>query len=215
MSVRIAIVSTYPPRPCGIGTFSRDLRAALIGADSSLKVDVVSIVRDQFMSTEPEVLSVIRQDVRADYVAMPALLDGRGTDVVLIEHEYGIFGGESGSYVLSLVQELRQPFVVTLHTVLSTPTARQADVLTALCRRAALVTVFTETARRMVVDAGVVTPDRVCVVPHGAPTALLPPITLIGETVSDVRVGFGLDTLIDMFATAWLPAASDAVAVNV
>ena len=48
MSVRIAIVSTYPPRPCGIGTFSRDLRAALIGADSSLKVDVVSIVRDQF-----------------------------------------------------------------------------------------------------------------------------------------------------------------------
>ena len=77
MSVRIAIVSTYPPRPCGIGTFSRDLRAALIGADSSLKVDVVSIVRDQFMSTEPEVLSVIRQDVRADYVAMPSILDGR------------------------------------------------------------------------------------------------------------------------------------------
>ena len=102
-------------------------------------------------------LSVIRQDVRADYVAVPALLDGRGTDVVLIEHEYGIFGGEAGSYVLSLVQELRQPFVVTLHTVLSAPTARQAEVLGELCQRAALVTVFTETARRMVVDAGVVT----------------------------------------------------------
>jgi glycosyltransferase involved in cell wall biosynthesis len=192
MSVRIAIVSTYPPRPCGIGTFSRDLRAALIGADSSLKVDVVSIVRDQFMSTEPEVLSVIRQDVRADYVAMPALLDGRGTDVVLIEHEYGIFGGESGSYVLSLVQELRQPFVVTLHTVLSTPTARQADVLTALCRRAALVTVFTETARRMVVDAGVVTPDRVCVVPHGAPAMLLSNIAEATSTGDPVLETEGL-----------------------
>ena len=74
-------------------------------------------------------LSVIRQDVRADYVAVPAVLDGRGTDVVLIEHEYGIFGGEAGSFVLSLVQELRQPFVVTLHTVLSAPSERQAEVL--------------------------------------------------------------------------------------
>ena len=132
MNMRMAIVSTYPPRPCGIGTFSRDLRSALIGADPSLRVDVVSIVRDQVSSTPPEVLSVIRQDVRSDYVSTPALLTGRGIDVVLIEHEYGIFGGEAGSYVLSLVQELQQPFVVTLHTVLSTPTARQAEVLTAL-----------------------------------------------------------------------------------
>ena len=121
-------------------------------------------------------LSVIRQDVRADYVAVPALLDGRGTDVVLIEHEYGIFGGDAGSYVLSLVQELRQPFVVTLHTVLSAPSARQAEVLGELCRRAALVTVFTDTARRMVVDAGIAPAARVRVVPHGAPTALLPQI---------------------------------------
>ncbi len=83
---------------------------------------MLSIIRDHHASAEPEVLSVIRQDVRADYVAVPALLDGRGTDVVLIEHEYGIFGGEAGSYVLSLVQELHQPFVVTLHTVLSAPT---------------------------------------------------------------------------------------------
>ena len=123
MTMRMAIVSTYPPRPCGIGTFSRDLRSALLEVDPSLEIDVVAIVRDHHASTEPEVLSVIRQDVRADYVAVPALLDGRGTDVVLIEHEYGIFGGEAGSYVLSLVQELRQPFVVTLHTVLSAPSA--------------------------------------------------------------------------------------------
>jgi glycosyltransferase involved in cell wall biosynthesis len=174
MTMRMAIVSTYPPRPCGIGTFSRDLRSALLEVDSSLEIDVVAIVRDHHSSTEPEVLSVIRQDVRADYVAVPALLDGRGTDVVLIEHEYGIFGGDSGSYVLSLVQELRQPFVVTLHTVLSAPSARQAEVLGELCGRAALVTVFTDTARRMIVDAGVAPAARVRVVPHGAPVALLP-----------------------------------------
>ena len=76
--------------------------------------------------------------------------------------------------MLSLVQELHQPFVVTLHTVLSQPTPRQAEVLGDLCHRAALVTVFTETARRMVVDSGVAPAARVRVVPHGAPTILLP-----------------------------------------
>ena len=198
-TLRLAIVSTYPPRPCGIGTFSRDLRHALLAADPSLEIDVLSIVRDHHSTSEPEVLSVIRQDVRADYVAVPALLDGRGTDVVLIEHEFGIFGGQSGSYVLSLVQELRQPFVVTLHTVLSAPTTQQADVLSRLCHRAALVTVFTETARRMVVEAGVVPADRVRVVPHGAPTALLP--TLVGASTHSTSVG-------DMGAT--LPEAAPA-----
>jgi len=69
------------------------------------------------------------------------------------------------AHALLITKKRMQPFVVTLHTVLSTPTARQAEVLTALCQRAALVTVFTETARRMVTDAGVVAADRVCVVP--------------------------------------------------
>jgi glycosyltransferase involved in cell wall biosynthesis len=176
MTTRIALVSTYPPRPCGIGTFSRDLRSALLEADPTIEVDVLSIIRDHHAIQEPEVLSVIRQDVRADYVAIPALLDGRGTDVVLIEHEYGIFGGEAGSYVLSLVKDLNQPYVVTLHTVLSEPTTQQADVLRKLCHGAALVSVFTETARAMIVDSGIAPAGRVRVVPHGAPTVLLPEV---------------------------------------
>lgn len=172
--MRITIVSTYPPRACGIGTFSRDLRSGMVEADPGVEVDVLAIVRDQRGPNAPEVLSVIRQNVRADYVAAPALLAERGTDVVLIEHEYGIFGGEAGAYVLSLVAELNLPYVVTLHTVLSTPSGEQERVLVEVCRRAALVTVFTETARRMVVESRVVAPDKVRVVPHGAPTALLP-----------------------------------------
>jgi glycosyltransferase involved in cell wall biosynthesis len=189
MTMRMAIISTYPPRPCGIGTFSRDLRSALLEGDPALEIDVVSIIRDHHAAAEPEVLSVIRQDVRADYVAVPALLDGRGTDVVLIEHEYGIFGGESGSYVLSLVQELSQPFVVTLHTVLSQPSEQQSEVLRDLCHRAALVTVFTETARRMVVDGGIAPAARVRVVPHGAPTILLPHIAAAGDLATGTRDG--------------------------
>ena len=80
-------------------------------------------------------------------------------DVVLLQHEYGIFGGADGSYVVSLAEELSQPLVVTLHTVLSEPTKRQPSVLAALCGQAELVIVMTETARQL--------PDRERDVPRG------------------------------------------------
>jgi glycosyltransferase involved in cell wall biosynthesis len=171
--MRVAVVTTYPPRPCGIGMFSHDLRDALVEADPMTPIEIVSIVRDSKQAAAPEVVASIRQDVRSDYAAVAADLTSRGTDVVLIEHEYGIFGGRAGSFVVSLAEELEQPLVVTLHTVLSEPSERQANTLRALCDRATLVTVFTETARRMVVDAGIVAAERVRVLPHGAPKVLV------------------------------------------
>ena len=171
--MRVAVVTTYPPRPCGIGMFSHDLRDAVLEADHSTAVDIVSLVRDPGQAAAAEVVATIRQDVRSDYAAAAGALTSRGTDVVLIEHEYGIFGGEAGGFVLSLAEELEQPLVVTLHTVLSAPSVRQAGALRALCHRATLVTVFTETARRMIVDAQIVPPERVRVLPHGAPKVLL------------------------------------------
>ena len=171
--MRVAVVTTYPPRPCGIGMFSHDLRDALLAADTSTQVEIVSILRAPRQLAEPEVVASIRQDVRSDYAAAAATLSSRGTDVVLIEHEYGIFGGDAGAFVVSLAEEVQQPLVVTLHTVLSAPSVRQAEALRALCRRATLVTVFTETARRMVVEARIVPPERVRVLPHGAPSVLV------------------------------------------
>jgi X-X-X-Leu-X-X-Gly heptad repeat protein len=169
--MRVAIVSTYRPRACGIAVFSSDLRGALLEADSSVSVEVVSIVRGTRRTHPPEVLTTIRQNVAGDYAQAAAELDGL-VDVVLIEHEYGIFGGDSGDFVLELADELRVPFVVTLHTVLASPAPGQAATLRALCERAALVMVFTETARRMVVEQGLADAEQVCVVPHGAPDVL-------------------------------------------
>ncbi|HEU5484273.1 MAG TPA: glycosyltransferase, partial [Microlunatus sp.] len=171
--MRVAVVTTYPPRPCGIGMFSHDLRDAVLEADPSTAVDVVSIVHDPGQVGEAEVVATIRQDVRSDYAAVAGALTSRGADVVLVEHEFGIFGGEAGEFVLTLAEELQQPLVVTLHTVLSTPSVRQAEALRALCHRATLVTVFTETARRMVVEARIVPPERVRILPHGAPKVLV------------------------------------------
>src|SRR4030095_5448364 len=129
--MRMAIVSTYRPRPCGIAVFSSDLRAALLEADSSLSVEIVSIVRDDPFSRPPEVVTTIRQDVAGDYAAAASELN-RDVDVVLVEHEYGIFGGDSGNYILKLTSELSVPMVVTLHTVLANPEPERAGVLRAV-----------------------------------------------------------------------------------
>ncbi|MGI8680622.1 MAG: glycosyltransferase [Mycobacteriales bacterium] len=172
--MRVAVVSTYPPRACGIGTFAADLREALLGAARNIAVDVVAMSRDEDRRYASEVVARVRQDVRGDYAGAAAVLTRRGTDVVVIEHEYGIFGGPAGSWVLTMAEELEQPLVVTLHTVLSSPSVRQAETLRALCARATLVTVFTETARRMVSEAQLVPPERIRVVPHGGPSRLLP-----------------------------------------
>ncbi|MBA2516125.1 MAG: glycosyltransferase [Solirubrobacterales bacterium] len=172
--MRVAIVSTYPPRACGIGTFSRDLREALLGADGVSSVDLAAIVRDEDAEQAPEVVARILQDQRGDYAAAARVLDRRGDDVVVMQHEYGIFGGPDGAHALSLAREMQRPMVLTLHTVLSTPSVGQAETLRALCAEAALVCVFTETAKRMILDARFVTPERVRIIPHGGPTELLP-----------------------------------------
>lgn len=180
-TMRVGVVSTYPPRPCGIGTFSRDLREALLGGDGVSAVDVVAIVREDDLEQTPEVVTRIHQDHRGDYATAARVLDRRGDDVVVIQHEYGIFGGREGSHILSLAAELRQPMVLTLHTVLSAPSVGQAETLRELCEFATLVCVFTETARRMIVDARLVSPERVRVVPHGGPSRLLPPPDAVGR----------------------------------
>jgi len=170
--VRTAIVSTYPPRACGIGAFAADVRAALLGLDGIDRVEKVVIVNEPSRPQRPGLTATIAQAVRGDYVRAARILGRLDVDVVLLQHEYGIFGGRDGDYVASLAEDLSQPLVVTLHTVLSQPTPHQAAVLAALCGQAELVIVMTDTARRLLVDGGSCAEHKVRVVPHGAPPVL-------------------------------------------
>jgi glycosyltransferase involved in cell wall biosynthesis len=170
--VRTAIVSTFPPRACGIGTFAADLRATLPGVGGVKVVDLVAVVHEPSSPQRRGLLATIAQAVRGDYVRTARMLGRLDVDVVLLQHEYGIFGGRDGEYVLSFARELAQPLVVTLHTVLSEPTRHQAEVLTELCAEAELVIVMTETARRLLLDSGACPEEKVRIVPHGAPARI-------------------------------------------
>jgi glycosyltransferase involved in cell wall biosynthesis len=171
---RLGIVSTYLPRQCGLATYTADLREALGVATDDLHTDVVAIDRDGRRYGD-EVVATINHDRIEDYAAAAATIRDAGIQAVLIQHEYGIFGGRDGAHVLELTRALRGcgiPYLVTLHTVLSRPTAGQAATLRALCAQAARVTVFTETARRVAIRTGIAAGHQLVVVPHGAPVAM-------------------------------------------
>jgi glycosyltransferase involved in cell wall biosynthesis len=169
---RAAIFSTYPPQACGIGAFSFAVRSALLELPGIDDVSPVVVADKRTNAQQSAVLATDLQEERFDYVRAARLLGRLDIDVVLLQHEFGILGGADGEYVLSFAQQLAQPLVVTLHTILSQPSPHQLGVLTALCGQAERVIVMTETARRLLVDAGASAVEKIRVVPHGAPVVL-------------------------------------------
>ena len=152
--------------------FASDLRDALLDVADVDRAGSIVVVDDPSSPQLPEVLATVSQSVRGDYLRAARLLGRLDVDVVLLEHEYGIFGGPDGEFVLSFARELSQPLVVTLHTLLSEPEPHQLEVLTALCKEAERVVVMTETARHLLVALGACAADKIRVVPHGAPSVL-------------------------------------------
>jgi glycosyltransferase involved in cell wall biosynthesis len=163
--MHVAILGTYPPTQCGIATFTADVEASL--RLHATEVTVVPIA--------PEVSGDairVRRDDPESYAEAARLVSASGCDVALIQHEFGIFGGPAGEHVLRFVENLTIPYVVTLHTVLPRFGGEEARVITTLCRNAATVIVFTGSARRLILDQGIVPARFLQVVAHGAPSEL-------------------------------------------
>ena len=188
--IRTAYVSTYPPRRCGIATFTSDLSAA--AGDR----EIVALDADGQVSPYPfEVQHRIRRDERTDYTSVARSLHDC-VDVVSIQHEYGIWGGEDGAYVLDFVRALGIPAIATLHTVLQHPTARQRAILTALVDRVDMTVVMSRSAAVLLETAYGVDARHVEVIPHGVPELPLgDPDNLkagLGVAGRDVILSFGL-----------------------
>jgi glycosyltransferase involved in cell wall biosynthesis len=167
---RIALIGNSPPRLCGIATFTEDLRAALSAAYPRLAVDLYAMndLGGQY-DYGPEVVCTIDQDDLSDYQLAAQRINESGADVVLVQHEYGIFGGPAGSLLLRLLDRVEAPVVVTLHTVLQDPNAEQRAVIEALMRRSARMIVMAEKGREILERVHGVPRGRVAVVPHGVP----------------------------------------------
>ena len=171
LDVRVAFISSYPPRKCGIATFTKDLATAINNLNPHRLAEIIAMVdpASEKLDYPWEVSHTIRQNDWADYERVLEYLNSSVIDVVCIQHEFGIFGGESGDMIVPFVQQLAMPFVVTLHTVQDQPQAKQLEIVRELCRLAATVTVMLPVAKEMLVKSYGVLPHNVVVIDHGAP----------------------------------------------
>ena len=167
---RIALIGNSPPRLCGIATFTRDLRDGLVEAFPDIDVSIYAMNdRGNRYDYPPEVACSIDQDDVADYQRAAHRINESGADLVCVQHEYGIFGGAAGVHLLKLLDRVRAPVVVTLHTVLANPSPEQRAVIEALVRRAAKLVVMAEKGKRLLMEIHGVAEERIGVVLHGVP----------------------------------------------
>jgi len=184
---RIALIGNSPPRLCGIATFTRDVYQALHSAFPEIKLDLYAMTDPGgTYAYGPEVTCAIGQEDLNDYRAAAQRINNSGADVVLIQHEYGIFGGPAGALLLRLLDRVDAPVVVTLHTVLEQPNADQRAVIEALARRASKLIVMAEKGRELLVRVHGISWNQIAVIPHGVPDRPF----VDPETVHE-RFGFG------------------------
>jgi glycosyltransferase involved in cell wall biosynthesis len=167
---RVAFIGNYLPRRCGIATFTHDLHRAVSTARPDLETCVVAMSdADRTYDYPSAVRFEIHDETIGDYVKAAEFLNGAGFDVVSLQHEYGIFGGEAGGDILELLSRLEMPIVTTLHTVLVKPTRTQRDVMRQIIDRSTKIIVMAEKGREFLLSVHDVAPGKVEVIPHGIP----------------------------------------------
>src|SRR5688572_16119722 len=166
----VALMGTYPPRRCGIATFTRDLASALTSAGERVSPVTLAL-------TDPgaqydyagEVKYEIRQGIKADYARAAEFVNYSDVRLVSIQHEYGIFGGEDGAYILDFLAALQVPAIATLHTVLKHPSDSQRTTIQRMGKRCARMVVMSQVAADLLRSSHGIDPAKIEFIPHGIP----------------------------------------------
>jgi glycosyltransferase involved in cell wall biosynthesis len=172
---RVAFLGSYPPRECGIGTFTYDVVSSYDAIDPS-RLSTVIAVNDYGQMYDYDLHDYqgrVRYQIEADeldtYLQVADEINRSRIQIVNIQHEYGLFGGEHGEYIVEFMQRLNKPVVVTLHTVLPHPEGKFREVTQAMLDRAAAVIVLARAAVPMILDNYDMPSERLQVIPHGIP----------------------------------------------
>lgn len=167
---RTLFMGSFPPRECGIATFTKDVVDSFDRAfGTSSEIIAIDEPGGEVRQYGPEVVARLQQQRRESYADVAAIVNAHPAEVLNVQHEYGLFGGERGEWLIDLVRAVDKPVVLTLHTVLPEPDETMLRVTRELCRYATKAIVLSETGRDLLVDVYHVDPECVRVVHHGVP----------------------------------------------
>ncbi len=170
LPTRIAFVGNYLPRECGIATFTTDLCNAITEEFGKGRLFAIPVNDPDSTYDYPEPVRLeLKQEDLESYERAAEFLNFNGNDLVCLQHEYGIFGGAAGRYILALLRKLTMPLVTTLHTVLREPDANQRIVLEEIAQLSDRLIVMSELAAELLRDVYSVPGSKIDVIPHGVP----------------------------------------------
>jgi glycosyltransferase involved in cell wall biosynthesis len=169
---RVAFIGNSLPRRCGIATFTTDLQTAVKASSIDLVTGIVAMNDSGSRYSYPaSVVFTVNDSEITDYVEAAAFLNSQHFDVVSLQHEFGIFGGEAGEHVLALLSRLRMPVVTTFHTVLARPKTAQRAVMSRIITLSSKIVVMAEKGRELLLTVYGVPLEKIEVIPHGIPDA--------------------------------------------
>ncbi len=167
----IAVIGNYLPRKCGIATFTTDLCNALstqLGDKCQVAVAAIDDLGNEYAYPD-RVKFQLRDSKLRDYQRAADFFNVHQYDVAILQHEFGIFGGKSGSHVISLLQNLKMPVITTLHTVLEKPTEEQRKIMNDLARYSDSLVVMSKKGQQMLRDVYEIPKSKIAFIHHGIP----------------------------------------------
>jgi glycosyltransferase involved in cell wall biosynthesis len=171
MSEQVAYVSTYLPQKCGIATYTYHLRQNVQKAKRDSLADPVVIIKDKdtLYPEDPFSSWAIERENRSDYTRIAERLNNSSVSAISLQHEFGIFGGNAGEYILDFVRVLKKPLVTTFHTVFKRPEEPYASIQRELVARSDRIVVMNHKAITYLKNAFQINEDKIAFIPHGTP----------------------------------------------
>lgn len=165
--LKVLFLSTYPPRECGIATFTQDIVREMKKSDGV--IPRVMAISGEMLPYNKDVMAQFKQNSRHAHLAAAEMCNRSKADLVMVEHEYGIFGGADGEFLLDLLERLDVPYLVTCHTVLPSPTDEQRDILSEACYFSEGVVAMSGLSKKMLNEVYEVGEDKIHILHHGVP----------------------------------------------
>jgi glycosyltransferase involved in cell wall biosynthesis len=167
---RLAFIGNSLPRRCGIATFTTDLQQAVSKLQGCVDTTIVAMTDHGQSYDYPAVVRMqINDQNLKEYTRAADYLNAGHFQAVSLQHEFGIFGGESGSHIMALLPRLKMPIITTLHTVLAEPGPAQRAVLSGVIEASAKLIVMAEKGRGLLRTVYGVPEDKIEVIAHGIP----------------------------------------------
>ncbi|RZL17114.1 MAG: glycosyltransferase, partial [Pedobacter sp.] len=172
--MKIAYISSYPPRECGIATFNHNLLRAIGFNKNAVSEESFVVAMNDADSIDEyeypkEVKYIIRQENQKDYIRAADYINTSLADACILEHEYGIYGGESGVYILPLIARLQKPLITIFHTILKDPNHMQLTVLREIAKYSSRIVVMSHRAVGFLTSIYGIPYHKIQLIEHGVP----------------------------------------------